>query len=763
MKRDIELLAPGGDIDSIKAAILAGANAVYCGLDKFNARGRAKNITFENLPGILRLAHQNNCELFLTVNIIIVESELPALIKLLNKLVNTKLDGIIIQDLGLFYILNKYYPTLKIHASTQLTTHNEGQIKFLNRLNATRVNLSRELNLDEIRDLTATAHQHDLLVEVFVHGSNCVSFSGLCYMSSVHGGNSGNRGRCSQPCRDQYLTTSEGRDFPLNIKDNSAYSDLRGIADAKVDSIKIEGRIKKYHYVYTVVDTWRNQLNRFYEHDQISGDNSALRKVFNRDLSNSFLKGEVSRDTFIDNPRDNSAIHRAEKIGGATIYNLTTAKRELYDIKTEIIDDVKERIDQLSIEKVPLSIYISGAYGSPMKVTIKTSDSTFELLSETLIERATVTNSDEIQDSKSKKSRSQELTAELFRSRFKAINETEYFIDNVDLTDLQSDLFIPFKELTLIKNRILFELNGSIESVPPINLPRLGGQNEVEITPYLSALISSQDDLDLYEDSSAEIMFELPNCFNNGGNEFIDIFNSNSRLVPCFPSILIGREYQTALRILTQINPKYIVSNNSGIGYEAYRLGIPWVAGPYINIVNSFSLLSLKEYFGCTGSFISNELNKNQIKRIKKPDNFRLFYSIYHPIVLMTSKACFFHQVTGCEKNIVDNACIQRCEKSSFITNLKEASFFINKQKGYYHNIHNENNFLNTDITHDIPNMFDSLFLDLRDVKSNTKVTVDKQAIIKMFESHLNNELDSSKTIHQHIFPTTDTQYIKGI
>ncbi|MEJ1464307.1 MAG: peptidase U32 family protein [Candidatus Sedimenticola sp. (ex Thyasira tokunagai)] len=421
MKRDIELLAPGGDIDSIKAAILAGANAVYCGLDKFNARGRAKNITFENLPGILRLAHQNNCELFLTVNIIIVESELPALIKLLNKLVNTKLDGIIIQDLGLFYILNKYYPTLKIHASTQLTTHNEGQIKFLNRLNATRVNLSRELNLDEIRDLTATAHQHDLLVEVFVHGSNCVSFSGLCYMSSVHGGNSGNRGRCSQPCRDQYLTTSEGRDFPLNIKDNSAYSDLRGIADAKVDSIKIEGRIKKYHYVYTVVDTWRNQLNRFYEHDQISGDNSALRKVFNRDLSNSFLKGEVSRDTFIDNPRDNSAIHRAEKIGGATIYNLTTAKRELYDIKTEIIDDVKERIDQLCIEKVPLSIYISGAYGSPMKVTIKTSDSTFELLSETLIERATVTNSDEIQDSKSKKSRSQELTAELFRSRLKQL------------------------------------------------------------------------------------------------------------------------------------------------------------------------------------------------------------------------------------------------------------------------------------------------------------------------------------------------------
>ncbi|MES9898383.1 MAG: U32 family peptidase [Sedimenticola sp.] len=258
-------------------------------------------------------------------------------------------------------------------------------------------------------------------------------------------------------------------------------------------------------------------------------------------------------------------------------------------------------------------------------------------------------------------------------------------------------------------------------------------------------------------------MFELPNSFENSGNEFIEVFNRNSRLIPWFPAILIGKEYQTALYILTQINPKYIVSNNSGIGYEAYRQGIPWVAGPYMNTVNSFSLLSLKENFGCTGSFISNEINKNQIKRIKKPDNFRLFYSIYHPIVLMTSKACFFHQVTGCKKYIVDNACIQRCEKSSFITNLKGVSFFINKQKGRYHDIHNENNFLNTDITRDIPNLFDSLFLDLRDVKSDTKVTADKRAIIKMFENHLNDELESSKTIHQHISPTTDTQYIKGI
>jgi len=310
MKREIELLAPGGDIDAIKAAILAGANAVYCGLDKFNARSQAKNISLNELNGILRLAHSNDCEVFLTLNIIIVEREIPALIGLLNKLANTTLDGIIIQDLGVFYLISKYFPSLNIHASTQMTTHNEGQIKFLSRLNATRVNLSRELTLQEITALTSAAHKHNVLTEVFVHGSNCISFSGLCYMSSVTGGNSGNRGQCSQPCRDESLTTADGKNFPLNIKDNSAFSDITALADAGVDSVKIEGRIKKYHYVYTVVETWRKQLYSFYAQEKLTGYNSNLRNVFNRDFSNSFLKGVVSRDIFIDIPRDNSAIDR---------------------------------------------------------------------------------------------------------------------------------------------------------------------------------------------------------------------------------------------------------------------------------------------------------------------------------------------------------------------------------------------------------------------------------------------------------------------
>jgi putative protease len=222
--------------------------------------------------------------------------------------VNTKLDGIIIQDLGLLYILKKHFPTLDIHASTQLTTHNTGQMDFLKSITASRVNLSRELNKDEIETLVVHGKQNQMLTEVFVHGYNCISFSGLCYATSATGGNSGNRGKCSQACRDKYKPTETGKEYPLNIKDNSAFFDLEVLAEMGVASLKIEGRIKKCDYVHTVVDSFRKQIDLIENKQAISTDNSALYHVFNRDFSNSFLEGSIESDMFSESPRDHSAI-----------------------------------------------------------------------------------------------------------------------------------------------------------------------------------------------------------------------------------------------------------------------------------------------------------------------------------------------------------------------------------------------------------------------------------------------------------------------
>jgi putative protease len=465
MKRKIELLAPGGDVDSIKAAILAGANAIYCGLDKFNARNRAVNISFEKLQGILRIAHQNNCKIFLTINIIFVENEIPALIALLNKLVNTSIDGIIIQDLGLFYLLSKHFKNLKIHASTQLTTHNEGQIKFLSKLNATRINLSRELNINEISALSNVASKNNILTEVFVHGSYCISFSGICYMSSVNGGNSGNRGRCSQPCRDKYFTTLKGKNYPLNLKDNSAYFDLKKLYDAGVYSLKIEGRIKKFDYVYTVVNSWKKQIQSFNNKNILINDNSELYKVFNRDFSNSYLNGDINKDMFIDNPRDNSIKHLSDINNFATNEEKEKAHIKFYDEKNKIKTIVENKIKQLSIEKIPLTIRVSGECGTALQIAVKSPKNSFVIFSEINL----VNNG------------KQPINKAMLLKRFKFLNDTEYIIKDLDLTNLKGELFITFKELNSIKKKLFSILNGSKKFIDPIDVPVLKKQNTVHL------------------------------------------------------------------------------------------------------------------------------------------------------------------------------------------------------------------------------------------------------------------------------------------
>ncbi len=747
MNKHIELLAPGGDIDSIKAAISAGADAVYCGLDKFNARNRATNISFDDLNGILRLAHAHGCQVFLTVNIIIVENEIPDLISVLNKVVNTSIDGIIIQDFGLFYLLSNYFKGLQIHASTQLTTHNEGQILFLRKLNATRVNLSRELSIDHIKALATVAHRNDVLIEVFVHGSYCIGISGLCYLSSVLGGKSGNRGRCSQPCRDQYVTTAKGKNFPLNLKDNSAYTDLKELADAGVDSLKIEGRIKKFHYVYTVVDAWRKQLQRLYNHEALQTDTSILYRVFNRDFSNGFLRGNINAGMYIDNPRDHSAIHLSETKGYAPEDNLEQAKGDVFEERSEIISIAESKISQLDSSKAPVTIRFSGTCGSALQLSVETPDHCFVMHSDCNL----ASTGKEV------------LSETLLLARLKSINDTEYFIQQFDLSELSAKLYLPYKELTSLKKRLLFVLNGSKEMQEPVAVPALAKRKRDLEKATLSVLLSSPDQLYLCRETSATIYFQLPNSMHSESAELAQLFHDNTEIDPWFPSVLIGEDYAAAVAFLRSVQPARIVTNNTGIAYEAYQQGISWIAGPNLNIVNSFSLLSLKENFNCSGAFISNEINKIQIKGIKKPADFDLYYSIYHPIELMTSMQCLFHQVTGCAKQKIDETCIRECEKLASIASVKDDRYIIEKSKGNYHHIYNDINFLNTDIVTDIPDLFTGFSIDLSVIKTGTSMEKDAMTVIKHFENFLNGNPDSQSELNQIIHPTTNAQYKTGI
>ena len=758
----IELLAPGGDVEAIKAAIVAGANAVYCGMDNFNARNRAKNLSFDDLTGVLRLAHQYDCEVFLTINVVILEQEIPALFKLLNRLVNTSIDGIIVQDLGVFNLVKKYFPSLDIHASTQLTTVNEGQIPFLAMVGASRLNLSRELNIDEIKTLTTVAHKHGLLSEVFVHGALCIAFSGQCYSSSVSVGKSGNRGSCSQACRDEYEPTAEGHRFPLNLKDNSAYFDLPELAAAGVDSLKIEGRIKGAHYVYTVVDSWRKNINRFEETERLvsadmydQNDDANLHKVFNRDFTNSFLKGNLTKDMFIDSPRDFSVEHAVKTQKAVSIQHIDTVKKELYADRNALGATLEDKIKDLSIAKRKLTILFSGEINKPLNVRV-------------LIDDGNV-NKDEcitvLSKSSLKEAGKSGLDTSDIEKRFKQLNN-DAIVEKFDFSQLGKNLHIPFKEITQIKNKIAFLLNDSKAIITPVDVPKLAHHPKINQQPTLSILVSEEKDFhlcDVIDPDVVDVYFKIPESLKKDSLKTINLLNNNPRLIPWFPAVLIGKDYLEAVKILEQVQPKRIVSNNTGIAYKAFEMGVEWIAGPFLNTTNSYALRTLKEDLNCAGAFISNEINKLQIKNIKRPENFKLLYSIYHPILMMTSRQCFFQQTVGCKKPSIEDGCMLKCKKATTITNVKGVSFAIDKQRGGYPSIYNNEQFLNADIVTDLSDLFDEFFIDLTDIGAGSKKELDKVQLIKHFESLLKGDEQSQIQLDKIVTESTHAQYVQGL
>ncbi|WP_218765650.1 U32 family peptidase [Vibrio parahaemolyticus] len=663
MTRDqFELLAPGGDLDSIKAAIAAGADAIYCGLDRFNARNRATNLTLDNLNGVLTLAHQHSCKIFLTLNVLILESEIPAIVRLLSQLNTTKIDGVIVQDLGLAYILKHHFPDLDVHASTQLNTHNEGQILFLNQITASRVNLSRELNINEIKHLAQFGREHNVMMEVFVHGSYCIGFSGICYISSARNGASGNRGRCSQPCREQYETTKTGNNYPLNMKDNSAFGDLKALADAGVYSLKVEGRIKKSHYVYTVVDNWRQQIDRLCEGLELSEDTTELYTVFNRDFSNAFLQGDFGKAMYIDNPRDHAVKHFSKVYQCQSADDVQAVKKKLYDDKTAIIEKVAEQTKSFDVTSTQVS-------GSSLK--------------------------------------------------------------------------------------------GSID-VP--TLPALPQPDPRQGAPKLSVLISSAQEAMLCEYRDIDVYYQLPMGLSGELSAMIELFQANPMLKPWFPAILIGEDYQAARVFLETIQPELLITSNSGVGMIAKELGLGWVAGPQMNTVNSYAFKCLQDEFAASGAFVSNELNMKQMRHIKRPENMRSFYSIYHPNTLLTSRQCLFQQTEGCRKVKVNKGCLKRCDKRTSIINLKDSPYVVQKQKGSHNSIYSEHNVLNLQVLHDLPQLFTDVLIDLRDIQTETKVSASKPELIDAFLALLEEYSEQTvQTLNAMIQPTANAQYLKGL
>ena len=267
-----ELLAPCGDFECLKAAVQNGADSVYLGTDSFNARARAKNFDDETLKKAIKYAKLRNVKVHVTLNILIKNEEFEDAIKLAIKVYNFGADAIIIQDLGLLEYLIKNYPEIPVHASTQMTTHNLTGVKQLENMGVQRVVLSRELSINEIKDICKNTKVE---IETFIHGALCICYSGQCLFSSIIGGRSGNRGLCAQPCRLPYTLIDEknntlDKGHLLSPRDLNAIKYLPELIRAGVKCFKIEGRLKSPEYVGIITKFYHKYIDITLENPNLS-------------------------------------------------------------------------------------------------------------------------------------------------------------------------------------------------------------------------------------------------------------------------------------------------------------------------------------------------------------------------------------------------------------------------------------------------------------------------------------------------------------
>lgn len=290
----MELLSPAGSPEALQAAVCAGANAAYMGFGQFNARRGARNFTREDFAEAVSYCHLRGVKVYLTLNTLCGDREMEDAAALAIDASKMGADAVLVQDMGLVRVLRQVAPDLPVHASTQMTVHNLDGVKEAADLGMTRVVLSRELSR---RDIASICNKSPIEIEVFVHGALCMCYSGQCFMSSVIGGRSGNRGMCAQPCRLAYGWADRADGHPLSLKDLSLAGHLQELQDMGVACAKIEGRMKRPEYVYIVTKVYADALRE--KREPSPEDIKRLEQAFSRQgFTEAYYQGQKGPDMF---------------------------------------------------------------------------------------------------------------------------------------------------------------------------------------------------------------------------------------------------------------------------------------------------------------------------------------------------------------------------------------------------------------------------------------------------------------------------------
>ncbi len=596
----IELLSPAGTQAALKAAVNAGADAIYIGGKEFNARRNAENFTEEEILEGIRYAHLRGKKVYLTLNTLIKKTEVKELIRELKFIASAGFDAIILQDLGALEIIKKVIPSIPLHASTQMSAHSVSDCLALKNLGFKRVVLARELTLDEIKEITDKV---DIETEVFIHGALCVSVSGQCYFSSALGERSANRGLCAQVCRLPFSPTKKEQ-YALSLKDLSYIDQLEFLKTARVSSFKIEGRMKRAEYVYQATDCARKAL------DGKSYSSELLENVFSRSgFTNSYLEGKDSGyfGTRRDEDKEKSkAVHKS----------------------------ISEKINEDN-SKVLIDVLYSFTEDSNPTITITTLDGKVGFS----------------EGSKLEHSQNKPLTEASLEKSLSKVGGTPYIVNSIR-GNLDQGLFCSAKEINNMRREALEQIDSQIlgkneyrTNFSDFNLlpsPRLDNY-----TPYLVSSVSfaGQASEEMFEKSRyvAIPLFEIKNLDKNLLNEY------KRNIIVELPRVYFESEESLRNALLDSKSLGLTNGKAHTIGRIKMLkdLGFEIHGGFGLNLLNDYAISLLEKEYGVKSLTLSPEILASQAKELNHSCHVNVLGYGYLP--MMVTRVCPIKGIVGCK------------------------------------------------------------------------------------------------------------------
>lgn len=674
-----EILAPAGDPQALKAAIKGGADAVYLGVGEFNARQGARNFTIEELKENIELAHSYGVKVFLALNIPLKQNEMQDAIDVVHKAYSYKIDAIILEDLGLFFLLKGHFPDLPLHASTQMTIHNPQGVDFIADAGASRVILSRELTTEQVKSII---DKTNIEIELFVHGALCYSFSGRCLFSTAITDRSANRGACFQPCRRPYKMSADGKiidsrivgDYPISCAELCTFPGLADIIRTGVKSLKIEGRMKKPEYVTASAGTYKAVAEKVcktgenFSKEELDEMENELAKLFYRGFTRGFVLGEedVTQRKYSANYGAYlgkvANIVKSEKEGRLTIIPEQDIKvNDGISINTKI-RIIGCRIDGILVDDKPVDIARKGETAT-LLISPKTSksvrrhDEVYVSTDPQLLERlqnmdlmttpltisiharkgeelkikvkSRTLETEAIGDYVVEKAKKAPTSKEQIITALGKLGDTTFHAEDIIL-DVDDDIFIPLGVLSGTRREAVdklfdtrFRMQGRNRPCPDVSTgsdrkKKGNGKN----LPLLSVEVSDIDSVIAASKSGADSIYAPISLFKEMMNEdnilrTTGLKEKNIELVLITPAISFEEEMPALKQQMQQvIDAGFKLScSNYGTVQLARELGAEFTAQKEFNPFNSWTVNA----FGSCGAYrvtLSTELNLEETKDV---------------------------------------------------------------------------------------------------------------------------------------------------